>query len=61
MTTLEERMARVEVERENEREWRQAIVARLDRLEGKVDSNQRWTIGLLLLILIAVVGSNWLG
>ena len=35
--------------------------ARMDRLEAKIDGNQRWTIGLLLLILIAVVGSNWLG
>ena len=34
---------------------------RMDRLEAKMDSNHRWTVGLLLLILIAVIGSNWLG
>ena len=56
----EERFARLETAQEYERDWRSEIVARLDRLESKVDSNQRWTIGLLVLILIAVVGSNWL-
>ena len=44
MTMLEERMARLEAARENEQEWRQSIVARLDRLEG----NQRWIIGLMI-------------
>ena len=29
--------------------------------ENKVDNNQRWTIGLLVVILIAIIGSNWLG
>ena len=56
----EERFARLETAQEYERDWRSEIIARLDRLESKVDSNQRWTIGLLVLILIAVVGSNWL-
>ena len=56
----EERFARIETAQEYERDWRSEILARLDRLESKVDSNQRWTIGLLVLILIAVVGSNWL-
>ena len=56
----EERFAQLETAQEYERDWRSEIVARLDRLESKVDSNQRWTIGLLVLILIAVVGSNWL-
>lgn len=45
-------MARVEAERENEQEWRREMLARLDRLEG----NQRWIVGLLIAILIAVIG-----
>ena len=46
-------MARVEAERENEQEWRQAICRRgLTDLEG----NQRWIVGLLIAILIAVIG-----
>ena len=57
----EERFSRLETAQEYERDWRREIVIRLDRLDGKVDSNQRWTIGLLVLILIAVVGNNWLG
>ena len=52
MTTIEERMARVEAERENEQEWRQAMLTRLDRLEA----NQRWIVGLLVAILLAVIG-----
>ncbi len=36
----------------NEQEWRNAILARLDKLE----SNQRWLIGLMVLLLIALVG-----
>ena len=46
-------MVRVEAERENEREWRQAIVARLDRLEG----NQRWIIGLMIGLLGVTIGA----
>lgn len=52
MTMLEERTARLEAERENEQEWRREILARLDRLEA----NQRWMVGLLIAILIAVIG-----
>ena len=52
MTTMEERMARLEAERENEQEWRQAMLTRLDRLEA----NQRWIVGLLIAILLAVIG-----
>ncbi len=37
MTTAEERLARVEQARENERDWRLDIVNRLDRMEAKVD------------------------
>ena len=52
MTMLEERTARLEAERENEQEWRREILARLGRLE----SNQRWIIGLLIAMLLAVIG-----
>ena len=49
---LEERTARLEAERDNEQEWRHEILARLGRLE----SNQRWIIGLLIAMLLAVIG-----
>lgn len=52
MTTLEERTAQLEAERENEQEWRREMLARLGRLEG----NQRWIVGLLIAILVAVIG-----
>ena len=52
MAMLEERTARNEAERENEQEWRREILARLDRLEA----NQRWIVGLLIAILVAVIG-----
>ena len=31
--------------------------AKIDRLDTKFN----WTIGLLILILIAIIGSNWIG
>ncbi|MYE54028.1 MAG: hypothetical protein F4X34_02375 [Chloroflexi bacterium] len=37
MATTEERLARVEEARGNERDWRLDIVNRLDRMEAKVD------------------------
>ena len=37
MATTEERLARIEQARENERDWRLDIVNRLDRMEAKVD------------------------
>lgn len=52
MTMIEERTARLEAERENEQEWRREMLERLGRLE----TNQRWTVGLLIAILIAVIG-----
>lgn len=52
MAAAEERIARLESERENEHEWRHEILARLGRLE----SNQRWIIGLLIAMLLAVIG-----
>ncbi len=63
-----ERIARLEERRENDDEWRREMLSkmdrfesRIDRLENKVDSNQRWTTGLLVVILIAIIGSNWIG
>ena len=63
MTTIDdrERIARLEEGRRNDDEWRREMLSRMDRLENKVDNNQRWTIGLLVVILIAIIGSNWLG
>ena len=52
MAMLEERMAPLEAERENEQEWRREMLERLGRLEA----NQRWIVGLLIAILIAVIG-----
>ena len=37
MATTEERLARIEQARENERDWRLDIFNRLDRMEAKVD------------------------
>ena len=63
MTTIDdrERIARLEEGRRNDDEWRREMLSRMDRLENKVDNSQRWTIGLLVVILIAIIGSNWLG
>ncbi len=49
---LEEPTARLEAERENEQEWRREMLERLGRLEA----NQRWIVGLLIAILVAVIG-----
>ena len=57
MTTQEERIAALEQGFENEQEWRREILARLD----KIESNQRWLVGLPVMILIAVIASNWIG
>ena len=59
MTMIEERTARLEAERENEQEWRREMLARFDHLEARLDrleANQRWIVGLLFAILIAVIG-----
>lgn len=48
---IEERTARLEAECENEQEWRREMLARLGRLEGRIDrleANQRWIIGLMI-------------
>ena len=57
MTATEERLAALEQGFENEWEWRREMLARLD----KIESNQRWLVGLPIMILIAVIASNWIG
>ena len=68
MTTQEERVSLLERDVENEQEWRRDVVremrAGFERLEARMDrleNNQRWLVGLLIAILIAVIASNWLG
>ena len=68
MVTTEERLSLVERGIENEQEWRRDMIkemrAGFDRLEARIDnmeSNQRWLIGLLVAILVAIIASNWLG
>ena len=68
MATNEERISALERDVENEQEWRREIVlemrAGFERLETRMDrleNNQRWLVGLLIAILIAVIASNWLG
>ena len=67
-TTNEERVARLEQGFEDEQEWRREMLGEMragfDRLDARIDrleSNQRWLVGLLLTILIAIIASNWLG
>ncbi len=38
-----------------------ADFARLDARIDRLESNQRWLVGLLLAILIAIIASNWIG
>ena len=68
MVTTEECLSLVERGIENEQEWRRDMIkemrAGFDRLEARIDkmeSNQRWLIGLLVAILVAIIDSNWLG
>ena len=68
MVTTEERLSLVERGIENEQEWRRDMIKEMrtgfDRLEARIDkmeSNQRWLIGLLVAILVAIIASNWLG
>ena len=68
MVTTEECLSLVERGIENEQEWRRDMIkemrAGFDRLEARIDkmeSNQRWLIGLLVAILVAIIASNWLG
>ena len=68
MTTQEERIAALEQGFENEQEWRREMLNEMregfNRLDARIDrleSNQRWLVGLLLAILIAIIASNWIG
>ena len=68
MTTQEERVSALEQGFENEQEWRREMLGEMrsgfDRLDARIDrleSNQRWLVGLLLAILIAIIASNWIG
>ncbi len=68
MTMQEERISALEQGFENEQEWRREMLnemrAGFDRLDTRIDrlgSNQRWLVGLLLAILIAIIASNWIG
>ena len=68
MVTTEERLSLVERGIENEQEWRRDMIkemrAGFDPLEARIDKmegNQRWLIGLLVAILVAIIASNWLG
>ena len=68
MTTQEERIAALEQGFDNEQEWRREMLGEMragfDRLDARIDrleSNQRWLVGLLLAILIAIIASNWIG
>ena len=56
-----DRTTRFEEVRSNDDEWRREKLSKMDRLESKVDSNRRWTIGLPVIILIAIIGSNRIG
>ena len=71
----EERISLLERDIDNEQEWRREIAremravfermeAKLERMEARIDrleNNHRWLIGMLVVILIAVIASNWLG
>lgn len=60
MATIEERVTAVERDVENEQEWRRAMVeemrAGFQRLETKIDTNQRWLIGLMVGTMVGVAG-----
>ena len=60
-TTNDERIARLEQGFENEQEWRREMINRMREMNAKIDSNHKWTVGLLITILIAIVASNFVG
>ncbi len=59
-TGTDERVATLETDMRNEREWRREMLAEMRagfaRLDAKIDSNQRWLVGLLVLLLITIIG-----
>ncbi len=61
MTTTEERLATLEQGFENEQEWRREMTNSLREMNAKIDNNHKWTMGLMITILIAIIASNWLG
>lgn len=68
MTMQEGRISALEQGFENKQEWRREMLnemrAGFNRLDARIDrleSNQRWLVGLLLAILIAIIASNWIG
>ena len=60
-TTNEERIVKLEQGLENEQEWRREMMVTMREMNAKIDSNHKWTVGLLITILIAIVASNFLG
>ena len=61
MATNEQRLSSLEQKIENEQEWRRDMVARFDKRFDRLENNQRWSFGLLITILIAIIASNWIG
>ena len=68
MTTQWEPVSALEQGFESEQEWRREMLGemragfnRLDTRIDRLESNQRWLVGLLLAILIAIIASNWIG
>ena len=46
---------------ENEQEWRREMINSMRDMNAKIDNNHKWTMGLMITILIAIIASNWLG
>ena len=64
MTMVEERLTRLESERENEVEWRREMMARFDRFDARLDrleqqqqSNLRWVLGIMVLLHSVTIGA----
>jgi len=64
----EERISAPEQGFENEQEWRREMLnemragfSRMDARIDRLESNQRWLVGLLIALLIAIIASNWIG
>ncbi len=57
---LEKRIGRVEVQLDELRkqldEFRKEFRTELIRLEGKIDTNFRWTVGLWVTTILAIIG-----
>lgn len=55
---VEKRVGRVEVQLD---EFRKEFRTELIRLEGKIDSNFRWSVGMWITIMLAIVGLYFKG